>query len=142
MVYSAVWEVQIAVFACVRSKNTGFALGRGREHSSHVPVVITNTPRMTSRVSVRWQDELYGWEIKAFEIALSQNHPVIRCLRPSCELTYDPWSKMWFLPSNTIGSAKELVAEVIKIWHLLEDRVMKECHSGEYRFPPKNQCLI
>lgn len=48
-----------------------------------------------------------GGKWKLFGIALSQNHSVILYHFPLRKLTHDLWSKMWFLLSNTIGSAKK-----------------------------------
>lgn len=68
-----------------------------------------------------WQDKLYGWEIKAFGIVLSQNHSVIRCLLPYRRLTFYLWSKMWFYCQTQLVVPRRVLQRWEK-WHLLKGR--------------------
>lgn len=117
---------------CARAlQNTSYVLRQGREHSSHrlhISVVVSTALNMISHATPGWQGELYGWEIKAFGIALSQNRSVIRCLLPSRRLTFYLWSKMWFYCQTQLVVPRRVLLRWEK-WHLLEERmetVMKE----------------
>lgn len=63
---------------------------------SHHPQHDFACPPPHTHTLLRWQDKLHGWEIKAFGVALTQNHSVICCLLLSRRLTFYLWSKMWF----------------------------------------------
>lgn len=67
-----------------------------------------------------WQEELHGWEIKAFGVALTQNHSVICCLLLSCRLTFYLWSKMWFYCQTQLVVSRRVLLRWEK-WHLLEE---------------------
>lgn len=69
-----------------------------------------------------WQDELCGWEMKAFGKVLSQNRSVIFYYLPYSKLTCDLLSKMWFCCQAQLVVPRGVLLRWEK-WHLLKEGI-------------------